>query len=115
MKELAAAALAVDNEAFVVHIASILEATSIHPSRQAQIASLNAKEVTIPAEYSDYTEVFFSETAAELPEHTGINDHPIDLVAPIFLSAERTSSLRYVSSEICSGRRPYSENQGGDA
>ena len=78
-KELAAAALGVDNEAFV-HLAFILEATNIHPSRQAQIASLNVKEVTIPAEYSDYTDVFSSDSAAELPEHTGINDHPIDLV-----------------------------------
>ena len=79
-KELVVAALEVDNEAFVVHVASILEATNIHPSCQAQIASLNVEEVTIPAEYSDYTDVFSSDSAAELPEHTGINDHPIDLV-----------------------------------
>ena len=75
-----AAAVEVDNEAFVVHVASILEATNIHLFCQAQIASLNVEEVTIPAEYSDYTDVFSSDSAAELPEHTGINDHPIDLV-----------------------------------
>ena len=44
-KEFAAAALGVDDEAFVVHVASILgwvsEAKNVHPSRQAQIASLD--------------------------------------------------------------------------
>lgn len=79
-KERVAAALRVDDESFVVQVASVLEATNIHPSRQTQIASLNVKEVTIPAEYSDYTDVFSLDSVAELPEHIGINNDPLDLV-----------------------------------
>ena len=55
-KEFAAAALGVDDEAFVVHVVSllgsVLDAKNVHLSRQAQIASLDVKEVTIPVEYS---------------------------------------------------------------
>ena len=93
-KKFAAAALGVDDEAFLVHIASLLdsisEAKNVHPSRQAQIASLEVEEVTIPAEYSDYTDVFSPDSAAELPEHTGINNHPIDLT---FQIARRHSDI----------------------
>lgn len=78
--ELAAAALRVDDEFFVVQVVSVREATNIHPSRQTEIASLNVKEVTIPAEYSDCNDVFSLDSVAELPKHTGINNHPIDLV-----------------------------------
>ena len=35
--------------------------------------------VTIPAEYSDHTNVFPSDSAAVLPKHTGVNNHSIDL------------------------------------
>ena len=83
-KEFAAAALSKDDEAYVVHVASLAVGTkmTIHPSRTAQIASLIADEapVTVPAEYSDFADVFLPESAAELPEHTGINDHPIELI-----------------------------------
>lgn len=34
---------------------------------------------TIPAKYSNYADVFSPEAAAELPEHTGMNDHAIEL------------------------------------
>ena len=57
--------------------AESMEATNIHPSCQAQIASL--KLITILTKYLDYT-VFFPSSARELPEHTGINNHPINLV-----------------------------------
>ena len=42
---------------------------------------LEAKNVpvTIPAKYSDYTNVFLSDSTAELPERTGINNHPIKM------------------------------------
>lgn len=53
IKEFVSAALGVDDESFVVSIASVLEATNIHPSCQTRLAALNVKAVTIPAEYSD--------------------------------------------------------------
>ena len=46
--------------------------------------------VTILAEYSDYTDVFSPDSVAELPEHTGVNDHPINLA---FQVARRRSNI----------------------
>ena len=56
-KEFAAAALRDDDKSLCD---SVSKAKNVHPFRQAQIASLDVKEVpvTIPAEYSDYTNVF---------------------------------------------------------
>ena len=34
---------------------------------------------TIPVEYSNYADVFSPEAAAELPKHTGMNYHAIEL------------------------------------
>ena len=79
-KELAAAALNEDDETFVVHVAVIMRSTkmTVHPSCEAQIASLNVEEVTVPPEYSDYVDVFSKDSVAEPPENTGINDYAID-------------------------------------
>ncbi len=54
----------------------------MHPSRRAQIAHLKADETPteVPSEYADFADVFLPKLAAELSEHTGINDHAIDLV-----------------------------------
>ncbi len=54
----------------------------MHPSRRAQIAHLKADEASteVPNEYADFTDVFSPKLAVELPEHTGINDHAIELV-----------------------------------
>ena len=52
----------------------------IYSSCQAQVAMLTSEETGIPAEYSDFSDIFSSDSAAELPEHTGINDHPINLL-----------------------------------
>ncbi len=54
----------------------------MHPSRRAQIAHLKADEARtkVSSEYADFTDVFSSKLAAELPEHTEINDHAIKLV-----------------------------------
>ena len=81
-KEFAAAVLNADNETFMVHVAALAELTSIliYLSRQAQVAVLTSEETGIPTEYSNFSNVFSSDSAAELPEHTGINDHPIDLL-----------------------------------
>ena len=81
-REFAAAALNADNETFVVHVVALAEPTTmpIHSSRQAQVATLTSKETRIPTEYFDLSNVFSSDSAAELPEHTRINDHPIDLL-----------------------------------
>ena len=84
-KEFAAAALDPGHETFIVHVA-FLESPSqegdVHPSRRAQIAALVANEAptSIPTKYSDFVDVFSPELALELPKHTGINDHAIELM-----------------------------------
>ena len=54
---------------------------TIHLSCLAQIASLKAKEapVTVPAEYSDYSDILSEKLAVVLPEHTKINTYTIKL------------------------------------
>ena len=46
---------------------------------------LEAKNVPviIPAEYSDYTNVFLSDSVAVLPKHTGVNNCSIDLSSQV--------------------------------
>ena len=80
--EFAVAVLNEDDETFVVHVAALAEPMimPIHPSCQAQVAILTSEKTGIPAEYSDFFNVFSSNSAAELLEHTGINDHLIDLL-----------------------------------
>ena len=81
-KKFAVAALNIDNETFVVLVAALAELTTmlIYPFPQAQVAALTSKETGIPAEYSNFSNIFSSNSAAELSEHTGINDHSINLL-----------------------------------
>ena len=85
-KEFAAAALDPEHETYVVHVASLSSAPlvaslDVHPSRRPQISGLIAEEAPtkVPAEYSDFADVIFPDLATELPEHTEINTHAIDL------------------------------------
>ena len=81
-KEFIIAALDVDSETFVVHVAIWeREEMPVHSKRQAQVGALLFDEAPteVPAEYSDYNNVFSAENAAELLENTGINEHAIEL------------------------------------
>ena len=113
-REFAAAALNVDNETFVVHVAALAEPTTmpIHPFCQAQVATLTSEETGIPAEYSDFSNVFSSDSAAELPEHIRINDYPINLLddkqplyGPIYsLGPVKLEMLKtYIEANLASG------------
>ena len=84
-KEFVVTALDPEHEIFVVYVASFSSTpldAGVYPSRRPQIAGLVAKEAPTkaPAEYADFADVFTQDLASELPEHTGINDRPIDLV-----------------------------------
>ena len=87
-----------DSKTFVVHVAiREREEMPVHSERQAQIeaeAHIDAQgqsgaqvgallfdeaPTEVPAEYSDYSDVFSAENAAELPENTGMNEHAIKL------------------------------------
>ena len=72
----------VDNETFVVHMAIWeQEEMPVHSEKQAQVGALlfDKASTEIPAEYSDYSNVFSAENAAKLPENTGMNEHAIEL------------------------------------
>ena len=113
-RKFAAVALNVDNETFVVHIAALVEPTTIpiYPSCQAQVATLTSEENGIPVEYSNFSNVFSSDFAAELLEYTRINDHPIDLLhdkqppyGPIYsLKPVELETLKtYIEANLASG------------
>ena len=81
-REFAAAALNADNETFLVYVAAPAEPTTmpIYLSCQAQVAALMSKETGILAKYSNFSNVFSLNSAAELTERTKINDDPINLL-----------------------------------
>ena len=81
-KEFVAALLNVEDETFVLHVAALVELTTmpIYSSRQAQVVLLTSKKTGILAKYSNFSNVFSSDSAAELPEQTGINNHSINLL-----------------------------------
>ena len=83
----------------------------IYPSRKAQVAALTSEETGIPAEYSDFSNVFSSDFAVQLLEHTRINDHPINLVddkqlinAPIYSlgPVELETMKTYIEANLAS-------------
>ncbi len=79
-----------NSETFVVHVATLelLTALPIHPSRVLQVLDNSILAVLqwdkaptkIPAEYSDYADVFSSDLAMELLENSEINEHAIELI-----------------------------------
>ena len=81
-REFTVVALNADDETFVMHIAALAKpmTISIYSFCQAQVTILMSEKTRIPTEYSNFSNVFSSDSAAELPEHNGINDHPIDLL-----------------------------------
>ena len=126
-KEFAAAALDADSETFVVHVAVLdIKGTNmaVYPSWAAQIGLLKANKAptTVPTKYSNYTDVFSSELAAKLPEHTGINNHAIELedgkqpsYGPIYsLGPVELETLKaYIKTNLANGFiRPFKSPAG---
>ena len=75
-KEFAKVVLNKNVKAFVMHETSFSlskPTMSIHPAKEAQIVSLIAKKVKIPAKYSDFADVFLEEKDLVLPEITDLN------------------------------------------
>ena len=90
-----------EDETFVVHIAaiSIKTVSNVHLSQQAQITSLEVKEIIIFFENADYTNIFWPNSATELPNYTNINDHPINRIDNKQLPYGLIYSLRPVKLE----------------
>ena len=57
-KEFAKAVLDENVKAFVVHVSSLRSRITIRPMTEAQLALLLTKKVTVPAEYSDFDDMF---------------------------------------------------------
>ena len=80
-KEFVKAVLDQEQEAFMVYITMFSKPIKVHPDWEVQIATLitDKAPVIIPAEYSDFKDVFSKKFAIVLTEHTEINTHAIDL------------------------------------
>ena len=90
-KEFPAVALDPEYETYIVYVGSVsfdvLSSSSplklnVYPFRRPQVSGLIAKKAPtkVPAEYSDFADVFSPDSSSELPEQSGINDHVIELV-----------------------------------
>ena len=67
----------------------------VNPSCRPQIAGLIGEKAPtkVPVEYIDFANVFSLDLTSELPEHTGINDHAIELVeADRFIRPSKSSA-----------------------
>ena len=80
-REFAAEVPNADNKTFIVHIAALAKQIiiPIYSSCQAQITSLMSEETRISIKYSDFSNIFLSDSVAELPEYNRISDHSINL------------------------------------
>ncbi len=96
----------------------------MHPSKRAEIAHLKANKTLteVPSEYVDFADVFSMKLAAEFPEHTGINNHVIELVddrqppyGPIYnLGPVELETLKvYIKNNLVNGFiRPFKSSAG---
>lgn len=77
LKEFAKVALDLEQEAFVVYVATLFQ----HLEQRVQIAALIADKapVIVWAKYSEFKNVFFKKSAALLPKHPKINIYVINL------------------------------------
>ena len=76
------AALNADDEIFVVYVAALTEPTTIpiDSSYYAEVATPMSEKNGIFAEYSNFFNIFSSDSTTELLKHTRINYHPINLL-----------------------------------
>ena len=101
-KDFIIAVLDTNSEIFVVHVViREREKMPVYSKRQAQVGALlfNKAPTEVPAEYSDYSNIFLAEYAAELPENTRMNEHAIKLEDDKQLPFRLIYSLRLVELE----------------
>lgn len=73
-------ALNIDNKAFVIYVATLVDLTImlIYSTCRAYVILLRNKKIS--AKYSDFLDIFSSDSLVRLPMHIGINDHTINLL-----------------------------------
>ena len=86
-KEFAAAVFDSKHGTYVVHVAFLsstlfIAFLDVHLFRRPQISGLITEETLtkVSAKYSDFVDVFSLDLASELPKHSKINNHDIELV-----------------------------------
>ena len=85
-KEFAATAFDSKHETYVVHVLFLsfipLASLYVHPPRKSQISGLITEEALtkVPANYSNFADVFSPDLASKLPEYIKINYHTIEVV-----------------------------------
>ena len=82
-KELVATAFNPKYETYVVYVASLGSTLlNIHSFWRSQISGLITEKAStkIPDKYANFADIFFPDLASKLSEHTGINNHVIQLV-----------------------------------
>lgn len=80
-KEFVAVALNKNNETFMIYMTTLsIRDLNIHLFQNVQIALLQVEKVTIPSEYTDYTNIFFPNSAVEQLKYININDDSINLI-----------------------------------
>ena len=96
----------------------------VHSEKQAQVGALRFDNAftEVLAEYSDYSNIFSAENAAELPENTGIYKHAIRLkrgkqlsFSPIYSlgSVELETLKTYIKTNLVNGFiRPFKSPAG---
>ena len=101
-REFTIAALNTDDKIFVMYIMALAKLTTIliHSSHQAQVALLMSEKTGIPIKYSNFSNVFSLDSAVELPEYIGINDHLINLLDDKQLPYGSIYSLGLVELEM---------------
>ena len=113
-REFAEAVLNAYDETFVVHVAALAEPTTmpIYSSCQTQVAALTSEETGILAGYPNFSNVFSSDSVAKPLEHTGINNHSINLLdnkqplyGPIYSQGlvELETLKTYIEANLASG------------
>lgn len=99
-KKFAIANLDLDKKSIFVYVAYLDTKILIYPAWEAQIVLLITEKVAIPAEYSDYANVFSKESATEIFEWSNINQHAIELEPNKQLLYSLIYSLGLVKLEI---------------
>ena len=112
-----------DSETFVIHVAiREREEMVVDSGKKAQIEAQSKAQVEallfnealtkVLVEYSNYSNVFLAENAAELPENTGMNEHAIELEKgkqPLFGSIYSLGSVEletlktYIKTNLANG------------
>lgn len=77
-KKFAVAALALNKKAFIIDVIYLESKILIYLACKAEMTLLLVKNVDIPKEYGDFSNVFFKKPVVMFPNYSNINKHIIN-------------------------------------